>query len=251
MNDRQLLRYSRQILLQDFDVAGQERLLAARVLLVGLGGLGSPAALYLAAAGVGELWLADFDQVELSNLQRQIAHGEADLGRDKVASAAEAVAAINRETRLHALNRRLEGAELDQVVEQVDLVMDCSDRFSTRFEVNRSCFQVGRPLVSGAAIRAEGQVTVFDPRRPDSPCYHCLYGGMDPAAGLSCSESGVLAPVVGVVGSMQAIEAMKLIGGYGEPLVGRLWLLDAAAGETRQFKLSADPACPVCSERGG
>lgn len=249
MNDEQLLRYSRQILLEGFDVAGQERLLNSRVLIVGLGGLGSPVALYLAAAGVGELWLADFDHVEVSNLQRQIAHGEADLQRLKVESARDAVSAVNSATRVHTLSEPLLGNALDQAVEQVDLVLDCSDRFSTRFAVNRSCFRIRRPLVSGAAIRAEGQVSVFDPHRSDSPCYRCLY---DEAAGdsqLSCSESGVLAPLVGVIGSMQATEALKVLSGYGEPLVGRLWLFDAALGETRQFRLRPDPNCPVCSER--
>lgn len=249
MNDAQLLRYSRQILLEGFDVAGQERLLASRVLIVGLGGLGSPAALYLTAAGVGELWLADHDQVESSNLQRQIAHGETDLGRPKVASAQDALRARNSNTVIHAIRDRLDGAMLAEAIARVDLVLDCTDNFETRFAINRACFELGKPLVSGSAIRAEGQVAVFDPRRADSPCYRCLYDEGASDSRLSCSESGVLAPLVGVIGSMQASEALKLLSGYGEPLAGRLWLFDAASGETRQLRLRPDPACPVCSER--
>lgn len=249
MNDTQLLRYSRQIMLDGFDIAGQERLLASRVLIVGLGGLGGPVALYLAAAGVGELWLADPDRVELSNLQRQVIHGETDLDRSKAESARDALLELNAAARVHILDQRLEGAALDRAVAQVDLVLDCCDNFRTRFDVNRSCVALGKPLVSGAAIRAEGQVAVFDPRRADSPCYRCLYDDAASDSQLSCSESGVLAPLVGVIGSMQASEAIKVLSGYGEPMTGRLWLFDAAAGETRQLRLRPDPGCPVCGDR--
>lgn len=246
MNDDELLRYSRQIMLPDFDIAGQERLLAAKVLIVGLGGLGSPVALYLAAAGVGELWLADHDTVDLSNLQRQIAHGEGDIGRSKVASAAAAIRALNARTRVDAIGERLQGPLLDDAVRAVDLVVDCSDNFATRFALNAACWRHRRPLVSGAAIRSEGQLLVVDPRAAGSPCYRCLY---DDAAGdeqLSCAQNGVLAPVVGVVGALQALEAVKAIAGFGRPAWGRLQVFDGAALEWRSLTLRKNADCPVC-----
>lgn len=246
MNDEQLLRYSRQIMLEGFDYEGQQRLLDAKVLIVGLGGLGSPVALYLAAAGVGELWLADFDTVDLSNLQRQIAHTVADINRPKVISASEAIAAINPDTRTHCVGEKLAGPALDALVSRVDLVVDASDNFSTRFAVNRACVANKVPLVSGAAIRAEGQLICFDPRQPDSPCYRCLYTETNDE-NLSCSENGVLAPLVGVIGSMQALEALKILAGYGEVGVGKLQVFDAGQMQWRRLTIKRDPACPVCS----
>jgi molybdopterin/thiamine biosynthesis adenylyltransferase len=246
MNNDELLRYSRQILLPELDVDGQERLLNARVLIVGVGGLGSPVAMYLAAAGVGTLTIADFDQVELSNLQRQILHSSDRLGMSKVDSAAKTIAALNPATRVVPIEGRLGEVTLQAAVQSVDLVVDCSDNFSTRFSINRSCWAKGVPLVSGAAIRLEGQIAVFDPRNEQSPCYHCLYKEVDDEQ-LSCAQVGVLAPLVGIIGSIQALEAIKLLAGFGETLTGRLQILDAKAMRWRELKLTKDPQCPVCA----
>ncbi|MGI1680122.1 MAG: molybdopterin-synthase adenylyltransferase MoeB [Cellvibrionaceae bacterium] len=246
MNNDDLLRYSRQIMLSDIDVEGQEKLLTSSVLIVGLGGLGSPAALYLAAAGVGCLHLADFDTVDLSNLQRQIIHETSDIDSLKVKSAAEKIAKINSNADVIAHTKKLIGDELNAVIESVDLVVDCSDNFSTRFAINQFCVNTKTPLVSGAAIRFEGQVTVFDSRENTSPCYRCLYDEIDDS-NLSCAESGVLAPLVGIIGSMQAAEAMKVLCGFGSTLVGRLQILDAKTMSWRELKLKKDSACPVCS----
>jgi len=246
VNDAELLRYSRQIMLPDFDIDGQERLRASRVLVLGLGGLGSPVALYLAAAGVGELWLADGDSVDLSNLQRQIAHGENDVGRLKVASATDAVRALNSNVRVNGITEKLAGELLADAVAAVDLVVDCSDNFGTRFALNAACWQHRKPLVSGAAIRGEGQLLVIDPRRDDSPCYRCLYDDTLDDAQLTCSESGVLAPLVGVIGSLQALEAMKILARFGTPAVGKLQLFDAKTLEWRSLTLRRDADCPVC-----
>ncbi|MGQ9425825.1 molybdopterin-synthase adenylyltransferase MoeB [Gilvimarinus sp. F26214L] len=245
MKDEELLRYSRQILLPELDVDGQEKLLQSRVLIVGMGGLGSPVAMYLAAAGVGTLSIADFDSVELSNLQRQIIHNTASLGISKVDSATKTLAALNPDTRVLPIEGRLNEANLDAVVQTVDLVLDCTDNFSIRFALNRACVNNRVPLVSGAAIRLEGQVSVFDSRREDSPCYSCLYSHVDDEQ-LSCSQAGVLAPLVGIIGSMQATEAIKILAGFGEPLVGRLQVLDAKTMSWRELRLSKDPACEVC-----
>ncbi|MFT0181599.1 molybdopterin-synthase adenylyltransferase MoeB [Pseudomonas sp. Snoq117.2] len=250
LSDGELLRYSRQILLAQVDIAGQLRLKDAKVLIVGLGGLGSPVALYLAAAGVGELHLADFDRVDLSNLQRQVLHDESRIGQGKVDSALQRLAALNSEVRLVPWREALDADSLAARVAAVDLVLDCSDNFTTRAAVNAACVAQGRPLVSGAAIRLEGQLSVFDPRRADSPCYHCLYGEGSEAE-LSCSEAGVLGPVVGLVGSLQALEALKLLAGFGEPLVGRLLLVDAAGSRFRELRVKRDPGCPVCGARHG
>jgi molybdopterin-synthase adenylyltransferase len=244
MNDNQLLRYSRQILLPEFGIAGQERLRASSVLVVGLGGLGSPVAMYLAAAGVGRLVLADFDAVDLSNLQRQILHSTERLGMPKAESALIALAALNPEVDLVVVKRSLSDATLPGLLSQVDLVVDCSDNFATRFAVNAACVAAGKPLVSGAAIRMEGQIAVFS-GQPGGPCYQCLYtrdGGSDD----TCTANGVLAPLVGIVGSIQATEAIKVLTGLGEPLIGRLLLLDASAMEWRSLRVPADPECPVC-----
>jgi molybdopterin/thiamine biosynthesis adenylyltransferase len=249
MNDEALLRYSRQIMLEAIDIEGQERLLASRALVVGAGGLGSPVALYLAAAGVGHLTLADADAVELSNLQRQIAHGMADLGRNKAESARESAAALNPGCEVSVVEEHLVGPALDVRVADVDLVLDCTDRFSSRYAVNAACYRAGVPLVSGAAIRFSGQLAVFDPREASSPCYACLYppgeGGDEE---LRCAESGVVAPLVGVIGCFQALEAVKLLSGAGTPHRG-LSTFDGLSGQWRHFQVPRDPACPVCAAR--
>ena len=245
ISDHQLLRYNRQIMLSELDVAGQERLLASHVLVLGLGGLGCPAALYLAAAGVGRLRLVDDDVVESSNLQRQIAHGEADLGALKVESAARSIAAINSETIVEGVSARADADNLAQLLDGVDLVVDASDSFATRFAVNQACVDAAVPLVSGAAIRSEGQVGVFDPAAGGA-CYRCLYPG-DPAdTDLSCAQSGVLAPMVGVIGSLQALEAVKLLAQFGEPLLGKLLVIDGWSLQVRRVNLKPNPQCPVC-----
>ncbi|WP_111641055.1 HesA/MoeB/ThiF family protein [Marinimicrobium alkaliphilum] len=245
MNDDQLLRYSRQIMLPEVDVAGQEALLASRVLIVGLGGLGSPVAMYLAAAGVGHLVLADHDHVDLSNLQRQIAHTSERIGQAKVASAAESLRALNPEVHLTQIEERLDQARLNALVQDVDLVLDCTDNFSVRFAINAACVAARVPLVSGAAIRLEGQVAVFDSRRENSPCYQCLYEHQSDEA-LNCATSGVLAPLVGVVGSLQALEAIKLLVGFGTDLAGRLLMFDARHSQWQSLRLPRDPRCPAC-----
>lgn len=245
MDDQQMLRYSRHLLLEGFDSEGQERLQQSRVLLVGAGGLGCPAAMYLAASGVGHITIADDDVVDLTNLQRQIGHGTADIGRAKVESLADTLRNINPLVQVELLQCRLQGELLGQQVAAADLVLDCSDNFSTRLAVNRACVANRKPLVSGAAIRAEGQVAVFN-RAHSSPCYACLYGEENTEETLTCSQSGVLAPLVGIIGAMQAAEAVKILAGYGEPLDGRLLLLDARAMEWRSLSLKQDPQCPVC-----
>jgi adenylyltransferase/sulfurtransferase len=245
MDDRQLLRYSRQIMLPQVDVAGQETLLAARGLVIGAGGLGSPAAMYLAAAGLGHLAIADPDAVEHSNLQRQLLHGEGDLGRPKVASARDTLCAINPDVSVSTIEARLAGEALDAEVRQADVVLDCSDNFDTRFAVNAACVRHGIPLVSGAAVRMEGQLSVFLPGRADSPCYACLYRpGEDEDR--TCAENGVLSPIVGVIGSLQALEAIKVLLSPGDSLCGRLLLFDGLAHEWRTLSLRRDPHCPVC-----
>lgn len=248
LSDEELLRYSRQILLPQIDVDGQLRLKQGRVLIVGLGGLGSPVALYLAAAGVGELHLADFDSVDLTNLQRQVIHDSASVGALKVESAMARLAALNPGVRLVPITRALDEDSLAAAVAQVDVVLDCTDNFGTREAVNAACMAAGKPLVSGAAIRLDGQLSVFDPRRDDSPCYHCLYGHGSEAE-LTCSEAGVVGPLVGLVGSLQALEALKLLAGFGEPMVGRLLLVDALGTRFRELRVKRDPACSVCGER--
>ncbi|MEJ6656004.1 MAG: molybdopterin-synthase adenylyltransferase MoeB [Pseudomonas sp.] len=250
MDDQQLLRYSRQILLPQVDVDGQQRLLDSRVLIVGMGGLGGPAALYLAGAGVGTLYLADDDHVDLTNLQRQIIHGSADLDRPKTASARDRLGALNPDIRLQQLDQRLAGEQLLQAVAKVDLVLDCTDNFTARQAINQACVTLRRPLVSGAAIGLQGQVSVFDFRRDDSPCYQCLYGDGDDVAP-SCSEAGVLGPVVGMVGSHQALEALELLAGFGEPLVGRLLLIDALRTGFRELRIKRDPGCACCGVGAG
>ncbi len=245
LTDQELLRYSRQILLQQVDIDGQLKLKSSKVLIVGLGGLGSPVALYLAAAGVGELHLADFDSVDLTNLQRQVIHDTPSVGMSKVDSALSRLQAINPEITLIAHRSALDADSLAQAVAAVDVVLDCCDNFGTREAVNVACVAARKPLVSGAAIRLEGQLSVFDSRQPQSPCYHCLYGhGSDDE--LTCSEAGVIGPLVGLVGSLQALEALKVLAGFGEPLIGRLLLIDALGTRFRELRVKRDPACSVC-----
>ncbi|MBE7376312.1 molybdopterin-synthase adenylyltransferase MoeB [Pseudomonas lopnurensis] len=250
LSDEELLRYSRQILLKQVDVEGQLRLKQSRVLIVGLGGLGSPVALYLAAAGVGELHLADFDTLDLTNLQRQIVHDNRSLGLHKVDSAMARLEALNPQVRLVPHRSGLDADSLGAAVAGVDLVLDCTDNFGIREAVNAACVAAKKPLVSGAAIRLEGQLSVFDPRDAASPCYHCLYGHGSEAE-LTCSEAGVIGPLVGLVGSLQALEALKLLAGFGEPLVGRLLLIDAFSSRFRELRVKRDPACAVCGRADG
>ncbi|MCO7521150.1 MULTISPECIES: molybdopterin-synthase adenylyltransferase MoeB [unclassified Pseudomonas] len=250
LSDQELLRYSRQILLSQVDIDGQLRLKHGKALVIGLGGLGSPVALYLAAAGVGTLHLADFDTVDLTNLQRQVIHDSDSVGMSKVDSAIKRLLAINPEIALVAHRRALDEDSLAAAVAAVDVVLDCSDNFATREAGNAACVAAGKPLVSGAAIRLEGQLSVFDTRRDSSPCYHCLYGHGSEAE-LTCSEAGVIGPLVGLVGSLQALEALKLLAGFGEPLVGRLLLIDALSTRLRELRVKRDPACAVCANRHG
>ncbi|MGQ7247683.1 HesA/MoeB/ThiF family protein [Halomonas sp. V046] len=250
MNDEALLRYSRQIMLGQVDIDGQQRLLDGRALIVGAGGLGSPVALYLAAAGVGRLTIADADVVEISNLQRQIAHGDADLGANKAASAAASVTDVNPHCRVTVIERHLDQKALAEAASQADVVLDCTDRFSSRYAINTACLAAGVPLVSGAAIRFSGQLAVFDPRDETSPCYACLYPPDDQGdEALSCAESGVIAPLVGVIGSFQALEAIKLLSGAGSPHRG-LATFDGLSGEWRHYRLRRDPECSACKAAG-
>ncbi|CAG1003318.1 sulfur carrier protein ThiS adenylyltransferase [Rhodocyclaceae bacterium] len=247
MTDEQLLRYSRHILLPEIGVEGQEKLVAARVLVIGAGGLGSPAALYLASAGVGTLVLADGDRVDLTNLQRQILHRTDAIGWPKAESGERTLGQINPECRVIAVTDRLEDDPLAAEVARADVVLDCSDNFATRHAVNRACVAHRIPLVSGAAIRFDGQVAVFDPRRPGAPCYHCLFPEAQDVEEMRCAVMGVFAPLTGIVGAMQAAEALKLLIGCGTTLAGRLLLLDGLAMEWRSIAVPRDPSCPVCS----
>ncbi len=248
MNDEQLLRYSRHILLPEIGVEGQEKLLASSALVIGAGGLGSPAALYLAAAGVGTIVLADGDAVDLTNLQRQILHNTQSIGKPKVASGCEALAKINPEVKVVPLQSRLQGEELDRLVVESSVVLDCSDNFATRHAVNRACVRHHKPLVSGAAVRFDGQVSVFDLREDLSPCYHCLFPENAELEEVRCAVMGVFAPLTGIIGTVQAAEALKLLAGAGETLKGRLLILDALTMQWRTVKLAKDPSCAVCAK---
>ncbi len=247
MNDDQLLRYSRQIMLPYVDVKGQEKLLNARVLIIGMGGLGSPVAMYLAAAGVGHLLICDFDEVDLSNLQRQIIHTNTQrIGLNKAHSAQQTLQQLNPDIKVSTISTRLDKAALTDQVKLTDVVVDGTDNFDSRFLINEVCVQQQTPLVSGAAIRMEGQVIVFS-NQGKGPCYRCLYKDNADDTATTCSENGILAPVVGIIGSMQATETMKIILNIGTPLYSRLLLLDAWTMDWRKMKLPADPQCPVCS----
>jgi len=246
MDNDKLLRYSRQMMLPEIDAEGQQRLADARVLIIGLGGLGSSSSVYLAAAGVGHLVLVDFDEVDISNLQRQIVHATKDIGRLKVDSAAEHLLELNPEIKVTKVDHKIENEELEEQVKSSTVVLDCSDNFQTRFAINDACVKYKTPLVSGAAIRFEAQVSVFDSRHEDSPCYRCLYGS-EAEVEQSCTANGVISPLLGIVGSIQACEAMKIIMSLGETLEGRLLLLDVMHMEWHTAKLNKDPNCPVCS----
>jgi len=246
MDDAQLLRYSRHILLDEFGPDAQSRFAAARALIVGVGGLGTPAAQFLAAAGVGTLTLCDADQVDLTNLQRQILFATADVGARKVDAAAARLAAINPEVTVERVDRRVGEDDLDALCAGAGVVLDCSDNFATRHAINRACVGARVPLVSGAAIRFDAQLAVFDARDPQSPCYQCLFGEGDELEEMRCATMGVFAPLVGIIGSMQAAEALKLIAGAGESLAGRLLMLDALTMRWRDVRVPRDPDCAVC-----
>jgi len=246
VDDSQLLRYSRHILLDELGIEGQERILKGHALIIGAGGLGSPAALYLASAGVGTLTLVDHDTVDLTNLQRQILHTEARVGQSKVASGMTALAQINSSIAVIPLEERLEGEALEERIAMADIVLDCSDNFATRYAINRACVKAQVPLVSGAAVRFSGQVSVFDFSRPDTPCYHCLFPDGQPVAEERCAVTGVFAPLTGIVGSLQAAETLGLLAGIGTSPTGRLLLIDALSQTFRTVTFSKDPACPVC-----
>ena len=249
MNDDQLLRYSRHILLPQLGIEGQEKFRRAHALVVGAGGLGSPVALYLAAAGVGTLTICDGDAVDLTNLQRQIVHRSDAIGVSKAESARQTLATINPEVEVNALAERVTGARLEELVAGSGIVLDCSDNFATRHAINRACVAHRKPLVSGAGVRFDGQVAVFDLREAQSPCYHCLFPEHGDNEDMRCAVMGVFAPLVGIIGATQAAEALKLIAGIGESLNGRLLLLDSLAMEWRTVRLERDPGCAVCGER--
>ena len=247
MTDDQLLRYSRHILLDELGIEGQERILAAHALVIGAGGLGSPVALYLASAGVGHITLVDHDHVDATNLQRQIAHTLDRVGQLKVDSAQQAIRAINPNVRVSAIAERADAALLDRLVAQADVVLDCCDNFATRQAVNLACMQHGKPLVSGAAIRMDGQVSVFDPRQTTSPCYACVFPPEPAPEETRCATMGVFAPLVGIIGSVQAAEALKLISHAGSSLAGRLLMLDARHMDWSEVRIARHAQCPVCS----
>jgi len=246
MDDRQRLRYSRHLLLNEFGEEAQERLLAARALVVGAGGLGSAALMYLASSGIGHITVVDGDRVELTNLQRHVVHRDDSIGKPKAASAAATLSALNPEIHVEALDERAGPERLLALVRSADVVLDCSDNFATRHALNRACVAARKPLVSGAGIRFDGQVAVFDLRRDDSPCYHCLFADDAREAEERCATLGVFAPLVGVIGTFQALEAIKLVAGIGESLAGRLMLFDALASRWHEVRLARDPQCRIC-----
>lgn len=251
MNDDQLLRYSRHILLDDIGIEGQQRLLQSHALVVGAGGLGSPVLLYLATAGVGRITVVDDDTVDLTNLQRQIVHDMARLGMPKAASAAEAMARINPEVQVRPLLQRAGPAQLSALVAEADVVLDCSDNFATRQAVNAACVAHGKPLVAGAAIGFDGQLTVVDTRRPEAPCYACVFPPEAPPEEVRCATMGVFAPLVGIIGSLQAAEALKLLAGVGTSLAGRLQMLDARRMEWSEIRVGRQAGCTVCGQGRG
>ena len=246
MNDEQLLRYSRHLLLEEIDIAGQEKLLNAHTLIIGVGGLGSAAAPYLAAAGIGHITLVDDDQVELTNLQRQIMHTEKMLGKSKVMSGKEFLQQLNAGAHIETIQAKATVSLLDELLPSVDIVLDCTDNFATRQLINASCFKHQTPLVSGSALRFDGQISVFDPRNPASPCYACIFSPNEQFEETSCSSMGIYSPLVGIIGAMQAAQALQVIIGFGEPLVGRMLLWNARSTQIDEFKISRNPECPVC-----
>jgi molybdopterin/thiamine biosynthesis adenylyltransferase len=250
VTDEQLLRYSRHILLDALGIEGQERILAAHALVIGAGGLGSPAALYLASAGIGKITLVDDDSVDLTNLQRQILHTQARVGMAKAESGRQALAAINPDITIVPLQERLGGTALDALVATADVVLDCTDNFATRHAINRACVHHRKPLVSGAALRFAGQISVYDLTRDDAPCYHCLFPEGDDVEEVRCAVMGVFAPLTGIIGTTQAAEALKLVAGIGESLSGRLLLLDALDMDWRTVRFRKDAGCTVCGPNG-
>jgi molybdopterin/thiamine biosynthesis adenylyltransferase len=248
MNDDQLLRYSRHILLDELGVEGQTRLMASHALVIGAGGLGSPVALYLGTAGVGTITLVDHDTVDLTNLQRQIAHNLSRVGQPKAASAAQSIAAINPEVKVLALQERADAARLDALVEAADVVIDCSDNFKTRHAVNAACVAHRKPLVAGAAVGFDAQISVYDRRRDDTPCYACIFPPDAAFEEVRCATMGVFAPLVGIIGAMQAAEALKLLAGVGSSLAGRLQMLDARTMEWNEIRITRQDSCPVCGQ---
>lgn len=249
MDDHQLLRYSRHILLDDIGIEGQQRLRDSHAVVIGAGGLGSPASLYLASAGVGRLTLVDDDCVDLTNLQRQIAHNMARIGQPKAASARQTIAELNPDVQVTAAVQRADETWFDRVLPTADVVLDCSDNFRTRHAVNAACVRHGKPLVAGAAIGFDGQISVYDPRDAASPCYACLFPPQAAFEDVACATMGVFAPVVGIIGTMQAAEALKLIVGIGPSLAGRLQMLDARAMEWTEMRVGRQPGCGVCKDR--
>ena len=248
MDDKQLLRFSRHILLPEIGIDGQERVLNAHALVIGAGGLGAPVSMYLVASGIGKITIADGDTVDLTNLQRQIIHATPDIGKKKVLSAKESLEALNPNTLVNLMDKKLNGYELSKAVSIADIVLDCSDNFETRHQVNKACVQFKKPLVSGAAIRFEGQISVFDQSKPNSPCYECLYPADSDFEETKCAELGVLSPLVGLVGTIQAIEALKILMKIGDPMVGKLLLINGLSAEWKVLKLPKDPACATCNQ---
>ncbi|MES2942682.1 MAG: molybdopterin-synthase adenylyltransferase MoeB [Pseudomonadota bacterium] len=249
MTDEQLLRYSRHILLDEIGIEGQEKLLASHALIVGAGGLGSPVSLYLGSAGVGHITVVDHDRVDATNLQRQIAHRLSGIGEFKAASIAQAIAAINPDAQVSTITERADDALLDKLVQQADVVLDCTDNFATRHAINKACSKHHKPLVSGAAIRFDGQVSVYDPRQASSPCYACVFPEVGEFEETRCATMGVFAPLVGIIGSIQAAEALKLLCNTGQPLTGRLLMLDGRSMEWTEIKMPRNSACDVCGSR--
>ncbi|QWD60024.1 HesA/MoeB/ThiF family protein [Polynucleobacter sp. MWH-UH35A] len=246
MNDEQLLRYSRHLLLEEIDVAGQEKLLSAHVLVIGAGGLGSAAAPYLAAAGVGHITLMDHDSVELTNLQRQIMHTESSIGKSKVASGKEFLELLNSTIQIETIQAKATSALLDELLPSVDIVLDCTDNFSTRHLINAACFKNKTPLISGSALKFDGQVSVFDPRNSSSPCYACIFSPDEEFEEVSCSSMGIFSPLVGIIGAMQAAQALQVLIGFGEPLVGRMLLWNGRTTQIDEIRISRNSECPVC-----
>ena len=248
MNDEQLLRYSRHLLLEEIDVAGQEKLLHSHVLVIGAGGLGSAAAPYLAAAGVGNITLVDHDQVELTNLQRQIMHTENSVGKSKVGSGKQFLEQLNSDIHIETIQTKATASLLDDLLPSVDVVLDCTDNFLTRHLINASCVKHKIPLVSGSALRFDGQISVFDPRNASSPCYACIFTPDEQFEEVSCSSMGIFSPLVGIIGAMQAAQALQVLIGFGEPLVGRMLLWNARTTQIDEFKIARNPECPVCGK---
>ncbi|QWE20516.1 HesA/MoeB/ThiF family protein [Polynucleobacter sp. AP-Kolm-20A-A1] len=248
MNDEQLLRYSRHLLLDDIDVAGQEKLLSSHVLVIGAGGLGSAAAPYLAAAGVGHITLVDHDLVELTNLQRQIMHAESTVGKSKVDSGKQFLQHLNSSIHIETIQAKATASLLDELLPSVDVVLDCTDNFTTRHLINACCVKHQKPLVSGSALRFDGQVSVFDPRNSSSPCYACIFSPDEQFEEVNCASMGVFSPLVGIIGAMQAAQALQVIIGFGEPLVGRMLLWNARNTQIDEIKISRNPECSVCGK---